>query len=137
MPDEHSHDGSTRSPKDDSGATRFDESESEAEAQRPRIGEHLDYFGDYRLLSEIARGGMGVVYRAKQSKLNRVVALKMILKGEFSGPFEIQRFQAEAESAASLDHPYIVPIYEVGEYEGRHFFTMKLIKSGSMPLSGL
>ncbi|MEM6472293.1 MAG: serine/threonine-protein kinase, partial [Planctomycetota bacterium] len=89
-------------------------------------------FGEYELLEEIARGGMGVVYRARHRRLDRIVALKMILGGRFSGADEVQRFYVEAKAASRLDHPGIVPLYEIGEVNDQPFYAMKFIEGGSL-----
>ncbi len=92
----------------------------------------LPQFGNYELVAEIARGGMGVVYRAFDRSLNRTVAVKMILAGQLATVESVQRFIVEAKAAARLDHPGIVPIYEIGEYETQHYFSMKLVDGGSL-----
>jgi serine/threonine protein kinase len=89
-------------------------------------------FGDYVLLELIAHGGMGVVYKARQRKLNRIVAIKMIRSGQFADPAEVERFYVEAEAAANLMHDNIVTVYEIGEVEGQHFFSMDYIEGESL-----
>lgn len=89
-------------------------------------------FGDYELLMQLARGGMGVVYKARHVPLDRTVALKMIAEGGLAGAAEVRRFEIETKVIARLEHRNIVPIYDVGTHEGRHYFTMKLMEGGSL-----
>jgi serine/threonine-protein kinase len=118
------------SPQLTEGTTAPASVEATASASTPATG--FTPFGEYDLLDELGRGGMGVVYKALDRGLNRVVAVKMILPGALPGPTELRRFQTEAEAAAQLSHPHIVTVHRVGVVEGRPFYSMDFVEGPSL-----
>jgi len=132
--DENIHDARTIAAAADPNATLAPDPNATiaGTASSPSSRIPVKTIGEYEILDTIARGGMGVVYKARQRKLNRIVALKMILAGQFADQADIDRFYVEAEASANLRHPNIVGIHEVGEAEGQHYFSMDYIEGQSL-----
>ena len=117
----------------DAGGEAANNQAAAARSRRPVDVPAADsVFGEYELLEEVGRGGMGVIYKARHRRLGRIAALKMILGGRFSSADERQRFALEASAAAGLDHPGIVPVYEIGEVSSQPFFAMKFVDGASL-----
>jgi serine/threonine-protein kinase len=113
-------------------STKVDDFVPPTSAPTPPLGTTLPQIPGYEVEAVLGRGGMGIVFRARHLRLNRLVALKMLLGGAYAGPQDLARFQREAEAEAGLRHPHIVQVHDVGEHDGRPYFTMELVEGGSL-----